>query len=215
MKCRLCGAEELQAFRVAALDYHECGRCSYIGLSPRHHPSHEAELARYRLHRNELSDPGYRRFLEVFLQKGVAPFLPRGGRVLDFGSGPVPALAALLEEGGWNCKPYDPFFAPGETWRRRQWDCIVLHEVAEHLRQPGRTLRALACRLIPGGLLAIRTRFRPISREAFATWWYREDPTHLGFFAPPCLRHFAAGSALEVVVIEEPDLALFRRPLLT
>ncbi|HUW39857.1 MAG TPA: class I SAM-dependent methyltransferase [Rectinemataceae bacterium] len=212
MLCRLCGSAATRSESVGDADYLRCGDCGYIALARRFFPSRESEEARYRLHRNDPAEPGYRAFLGTFIERAVEPFLERGASVLDFGSGPVNSLSLLLAERGWAATSYDPYFAPGGAWRRRGWGAIALHEVAEHLRQPGRTFAALARLLLPGGILAIRTRFAPDSLEAFESWWYRRDLTHLGFYRPRSFRCLAGALGLELVLLESPDLAVLRKP---
>ena len=211
MACRLCASRDTATRVVEGRSYEDCPRCGYIGLARRHWPERAAEEARYRLHRNDPSEPGYRSYLERFIDAILAPRLAPGARVLDFGSGPEPALSILLGERGFAAQPYDPFFAPGSSWRRRGWDAIVLHEVAEHLRAPARTMAALARRLAPGGLLAIRTRFPPERPPEFAGWWYRRDATHLGFWRKESFAYLARELGLELVLAQEPDSALLRR----
>jgi SAM-dependent methyltransferase len=211
MACRLCASRETTLFRVEGLEYADCRDCGYLGLGRRHFPSRASEEARYRLHRNDPADPGYRAYLEAFVAKAIAPHVPPAGTVLDFGSGPLPALSLLLEERGYEALPYDPYFQPSSAWRRRSWDCIALHEVAEHLRSPARSLAYLAERLAPGGILAIRTLFAPESQDGFASWWYRRDSTHLGFWRPASIEALASALGLGIRLLEPPDLAILGR----
>ncbi|HOX31905.1 MAG TPA: class I SAM-dependent methyltransferase [Spirochaetales bacterium] len=210
MRCRLCSSDSTLPRLAGGLEYRDCPDCGYIGLAPRHWPSRAEEEARYRLHRNDPAEPGYRAYLGAFAELALEPFLGPGARILDFGSGPVPALSLLLAERGFAARPYDPFFAPGSSWRRRSWEAIVLHEVAEHLRSPGRTLAALARRLAPGGILAVRTRFPPEDPAGFESWWYRRDSTHLGFWRPESFSRLARDTGLELALVREPDLAVLR-----
>lgn len=57
----------------------------------------DEQAERYRHHHNELSNPGYARFLCDFVGSCFS-FLPEAGfsRILDYGSGPSPALVGLL-----------------------------------------------------------------------------------------------------------------------
>jgi len=88
---------------------------------------------------------------------------------------------------------------------------VAVHEVAEHLRFPRRALGALARRLEPRGRLALRTRFAPEDEAAFARWWYREDPTHVGFFRERSFRFLAGLLGLDLEELAAPDRAVFRR----
>lgn len=195
MTCPVCGRREPRNpdappwALVRDASYRRCPSCSYIRLDRHLLLPPEMERARYLRHRNDPEDPGYRSYLEDFIRKAVLPFAPPEGRILDFGSGPVPVLARLLSDRGYRVSAYDPFFAPDRTARTGPFDLIALHEVAEHLARPYFELARIARALAPGGRLAIRTRFAPEDPGDFRTWWYREDPTHVGFFGS---RSFAA-----------------------
>jgi hypothetical protein len=210
MACRLCASPDALPFRVGDFEYEDCPRCGYIGLVRRFFPDRATEEARYRLHRNDLAQPDYRAYLSTFIDTALVPYLEIGAAVLDFGSGPEPALSRLLDERGYRTTSYDPFFAPKASWRHRVWEGIAVHEVAEHLRAPARTFAALAKRLAPGGLIAVRTRFPPPTRAEFAAWWYRRDSTHLGFFRPESFARLACRLGLELLLVSSPDIALLR-----
>ncbi len=210
MTCRLCGGKSAP-FSVRGAMYAECGDCGYIGIEQARIPTPAAEEARYRLHRNSYDDPAYRAWIEQYLDI-VVPFMAEGASVLDFGSGPEPVPARLLTERGFEPSIYDPYFAPGDSWRSRQWDAILVHEVAEHLARPGETMAMLAGLLAPGGALCIRTRFPPVGREAFARWAYRMDSTHVGFFPERCLRLLSARLGLEPALLESPDRVVLLKP---
>lgn len=212
--CRLCGGP---AARLDAplgnknLSYARCERCGYVGLDPEHFPGAEEEKKRYLLHRNSPSDPGYLRYLQEFLDLAVLPYLAPGARALDFGSGPAPVLSSLLESAGFGCDCFDPFFLPDLSWQDRTYDAILLHEVAEHLHDPARTLLELAPRLAPRGIIAIRTRVPPADAESFRTWWYRMDPTHVGFFTPKSLEMVFTAVGLHSVQCSLTDCIVLRR----
>ena len=173
-------------------------------------PTSEAAAARYRLHRNDPDDAGYRSYLEAFIERAVAPFVRAGSRILDFGSGPRPVLARMMEERGWPVALYDPHFAPDARSLRGPFRLAVVHEVLEHVPRPYATLVRLRRRLAVRGLIAIRTRWAPQDPAGFARWWYREDPTHVSFFAPSCFRALAARLGCGIPLLAEPDLAVLR-----
>jgi hypothetical protein len=211
--CEACGAAT-EAFEIAskkgAREYFRCLACGFTRLSPRFKLSQGEEKKRYLLHRNALSDKGYADFLAVFLEKAIKPFARPGARILDFGSGPEPALSAILEESGYPCDRYDPFFARTRLWKTRSYDLIALHEVVEHLWQPAEVFKRLIPRLAPGGAISIRTRFLPARPEDFASWWYRMDPTHVSFFTIDSLFAFFSPQGLAASKISPPDIAVFR-----
>lgn len=217
MTCPVCGHRESRdsgapPWALArGAPYFRCPRCSYVYLDRNRLPRPEEEKARYLRHRNDPEDPGYRSYLEDFIRKAVLPFAPPGGRILDFGSGPVPALAALLGGRGYLVSVYDPFFAPDRPARAGRFDLIALHEVAEHLARPYFELSRLARTLAPGGRLAIRTRFAPENPREFERWWYREDPTHVGFFGSRAFDSLAARLGMAKALDDGVQTLVLRR----
>lgn len=210
MQCRLCGGVAV-SFTTRDAEYDECVDCGYIGIEHGRIPEPSAEEARYRLHRNSFDDPVYRAWIDQYLDV-AAPYIAPGGSVLDFGSGPEPVPARMMSERGFRMCIHDPFFAPGDSWRSREWDAILVHEVAEHLSLPGEIMAMLAGLLVPGGALCIRTRFPPADRKAFDRWAYRMDSTHVGFFPERCLGLLAARLGLEPALLESPDRAVLLKP---
>jgi SAM-dependent methyltransferase len=213
MTCRACA----RAFRGAAASpwvvvggttYYRCPACGHVRLEDSRVLPPAEERARYLLHHNDPEEAGYRSYLTSFVERAIVPFAAPGARVLDFGSGPVPALAMLLRERGYTVSIYDPYFAPDRRTLNGPFDLVAVHEVIEHLRRPYATLARLARRLRPHGVLAIRTRFSPGEPEAFARWWYRQDPTHVGFFEARTLTAMAACISATVLLVEAPDLAV-------
>lgn len=216
MTCPLCGFRTSRnpAVRpwaeIRGQAYARCPRCTYIYLDRSRLPSRGEEKARYLRHRNDPADPGYRSYLEEFVRKAVLPYAPPGGRILDFGSGPVPALAALLGDHGFAATAYDPYFAPDPPYRAGPFDLIAIHEVAEHLSRPYFEFARLARILAPGGRFAVRTRFAPEDPGEFRTWWYREDPTHVGFFSSRSFAVLAGRLGMSVELEDGRDTLVLR-----
>jgi hypothetical protein len=196
--------------KKSTLAYHRCERCGFIHLGQKHFVAQAEEKARYLLHRNDISNPGYVAFLRSFIMKAIAPFKAPDCLVLDFGSGPAPILARNLEEAGYRCDVYDPIFAKTRLWRERRYDAILLHEVAEHMRSPGTTLAFLTTLVDEGGIIAIRTRFLPESMEDFGSWWYRMDPTHVSFYTVRCLVDYFAARGFSLLSLYAPDIIVFQ-----
>lgn len=210
MKCRLCGAES-DEFVCGQTIYAECPHCYYIGMDPGSLPRPESEAARYRLHNNSYGDSRYRDWIALFLD-AVATFMPAGSRVLDFGSGPTPVPARILSDRGCLVTIYDPYFAPDGHWRQHGWDAILMHEVAEHLHEPGAVFTELCGLLSPGGSLCVRTRFPPRDRKALALWRYRMDETHVGFLGEDSFAWIARHLGLKLAMLSPPDCAVLLKP---
>ncbi len=102
----------------------------------------DRERAVYELHENSESDPGYRRFLTKLAEPLLARMEP-GACGLDFGCGPGPALAKMLEEAGLAVALYDPFFYPDDRLLTQRYDFVTCTEVVEHLYQPAEVFQML------------------------------------------------------------------------
>ncbi|MBX2987024.1 MAG: class I SAM-dependent methyltransferase [Bdellovibrionaceae bacterium] len=151
------------------------------------------EKARYDTHRN--GDEGHRRFLEP-VARAVAENLPAGARGLDWGSGPVPALAEMLGERSFDMRIYDPFYH--DVRPQGAFDFITTTEVIEHCHEPARDLCAMRELLAPGGWLFVMTETHP-GPAKMASWYYWRDPTHVSFFSPRSFEKFATLFGLELV----------------
>ena len=182
LPCPLCGARQSALFhRDKRRDYLHCPCCALVFVAPQYYLTREAERLEYDKHQNIAGDPGYRHFLSRVL----VPLLPRlcvGDRGLDFGSGPGPELAQMLREAGMEMQLYDVFYAPDDAVFNEQYDFICATEVVEHLHQPGLELERLWRLLGTGGYLAVMTKL-VIGAQEFASWHYKNDPTHVCFFS--------------------------------
>lgn len=159
----------------------QCAQCSLVFVDPVERLNATQEKAEYDLHNNDCDDPGYRQFLS----RVVTPLCqqikaPANG--LDFGCGPGPALAQMLRERDYNMAIYDPFYAPDKTVLQRQYNFITATEVIEHLFCPHEVLSQLWQLIEPGGILAVMTKLL-IDRDAFSSWHYKNDSTHVCFYS--------------------------------
>lgn len=208
--CPVCtGATTRFLAQVEDRDYWRCADCLATFLAAGQLPDAAAELAHYRLHRNDPGDLDYRRFLGRLAEPLLARLSP-GARGLDYGCGPGPALAAMLHEAGHPMAVYDPFFAPDESVLRGHYDFITCTEVIEHFHRPAREFACLDALLAPGGWLGLMTEFQTDDAR-FARWHYRRDPTHVVFYREATLRHLAAHWGWHCE-IPRPNVALLRKP---
>mgnify|MGYP006278539613 CR=1 FL=1 len=193
---------------VAGRHYHRCPDCLATFLSPSQRPDVATEQAEYDRHRNEVDDPGYRRFLGRLADE-LVPLLPARSRGLDFGCGPGPALVAMLRERGFDAAKYDPLYFPESGLLSEHYDFITCTEVVEHLHDPAGTFRLLDRCLRPGGWLGVMTCFQTDDGR-FANWHYRRDPTHVVFYRQETMQRLAADLGWECR-IPRKDVAIFRK----
>lgn len=208
--CPVCENAELVPFReVGPHRYFRCDHCEATVMAPECRLPESRERAVYELHNNNADDPGYRRFLSKLAQPLLGHVEP-GARGLDFGCGPGPALARMLEEAGLHMALYDPFFYPDAAALDRRYDVITCTEVVEHLHHPAEVFRMLDSLLRPGGCLGIMTCFQTDDAR-FDNWHYRRDPTHVVFYREQTFRWLAQhyGWDLEIPV---KDVVLLRKP---
>ncbi|HEY7884625.1 MAG TPA: class I SAM-dependent methyltransferase [Cellvibrionaceae bacterium] len=159
-----------------------CLHCALVFVPPTLFLNSAEEKAEYDLHDNHPEDPGYRKFLSRIAEPLLARLPTEGAKGLDFGCGPGPALASMLEEAGCRVALYDIFYYPDQRVLNQHYDFITATEVFEHLHQPAAVINRLWQCLVPGGCLAIMTKL-VVDREAFSGWHYKNDPTHVIFFS--------------------------------
>jgi SAM-dependent methyltransferase len=206
--CTVCHEPVLRLLMtVKDVAYWRCPVCQATHMDPAHWLEPSAEKAVYDLHDNDTEDAGYRRFLGKLAEPLLAR-LPPGARGLDFGCGPGPALATMLEQSGMDMTLYDPIYFPQQAALTQTYDFITCTEVAEHLHNPRSTFERLAKCLKPGGWLGVMTCFQT-DDASFRNWHYRRDPTHVVFYREATLAWLADAMnwRLEVPV---KDVALFQ-----
>ncbi len=217
--------------RIRERRYTRCSVCDQIQCHTDDLPTPEEERERYDEHNNDLTDRRYREYLEGFIDAAVEPYVPGGPdggavspsvrdipdggpHILDFGSGPEPALAHLLEERGYRTAIYDPFFAADDgvlSGPGRQYDAITAVEVVEHLFHPGTELERLVSLIRPGGILAVRTGIFAGDAAAFREWWYRRDISHVSFWTDETIRWICRTFDLTKVHRAPGEIVVFRR----
>ena len=195
--CPLCNFCDARFFaRDRRRSYLRCQRCALVWVPAEYHLDREAEKREYDKHENHIEDAGYRQFLRRVFEPLIARLAP-GAKGLDFGCGPGPALASMLEEAGFAVSLYDSFYFPDRRVLQSSHDFISATEVVEHLHHPGRELEQLWRLLNPGGVLAVMTKL-VIDAQAFESWHYKNDPTHVVFFSRETWRWWAGEQGAEL-----------------
>lgn len=208
--CPLCADRDSRAYHSdKKRDYYQCPRCDLVFVTAQQHLDQTAEKAEYDKHENSLQDAGYLNFL-ARTANPLCARLPAGAQGLDFGCGPAPALAMLLEQQGFKTRIYDLYYHNDKAALKQDYDFICSTEVIEHLSQPGAVLKQLWQRLKPGGIMALMTK-RVKDLEAFKNWHYKNDPTHISFFSTNSFAWLAEHLAGELEVIDN-DVVFLKKP---
>jgi len=210
-ECPLCGCFACAEFhRSRRRTYLQCPECSLAFVPPQQHLSPVEEKRQYDLHENDPGDDRYRRFLSRLANPLLQRLAP-GACGLDFGSGPGPTLSLMLAEAGFPTRNYDRWYAPDDSVWDQQYDFITASEVFEHLHAPRFELRRLWSVLRGGGMLGVMTK-RVRDAQAFASWHYISDPTHIAFYSEETFRWLGRQWCTEPEFIAA-DVVLFRKPL--
>lgn len=213
MNCPLCGGSADPFHHSRDRDFFLCPHCQYIFVPPYHYLSPDEEKKRYLEHENSLDNAGYVRMFEAKLDL-LKEHGPKAGSILDFGCGYAPVLKTLLARRGYIPSVYDKFFFP--DWDAGQkFDVVISTETFEHLDSPAFEIDRILDVLKPGGYLAIMTRFYPESGgkpdlEKFKDWYYKNDPTHIGFYGSATLQWLADNRAIDLVFRDDLNFVLYR-----
>ncbi len=195
-KCPLCYGQKVSdywqdKYRV----YLECKECSLVFVPPQYHLSAEEEKKQYDFHQNSPNDMNYRKFLNRLFQP-MQKYIIKGDKGLDFGCGPGPTLSVMFQEIGCDMNIYDKFYADHPGLLQQNYTFITATEVLEHLSDAKYELERLLSCLKSGGVLGIMTKLLT-NKEAFKTWHYKNDPTHICFYSKTAFQwlaeHWQAG----------------------
>lgn len=203
MQCPLCSSLSTKSYHITPLPhqshYYLCSDCFLIFTDPQYILEQSEEKGRYDQHHNDSKDEGYRKFLRT-LTEPLNKLLAPNSYGLDFGCGPGPTLSLIMSELGHKTELYDPYYFPNEDILKNTFDFITSTEVFEHLSKPKLEIEKLMSALKPGGYLAIMTQFY-FDNTDFASWWYKNDPTHICFYHHKTMEWIAEHYQLNIVLM--------------
>lgn len=200
MTCGLCENKNASPFykdEKRTWNYFVCSECELVFRDPETYLDHEEEKKRYSTHDNNIENQGYVDFLMPNV-KTLLPYLKKGAKGLDFGSGPGPILDKLFAEEDIEVKNYDPYFDYHPHLLDDKYDFITCTEAFEHFSIPFKEMVTMNAALKPGGFLLIMTEMYR-DREHFASWGYRTDPTHICFLNKKGLKWMANQWGYEIL----------------
>ena len=200
--CPLCESKDYSQIHKDSLrEYLSCSGCEFVFVPKPYHLSETDEKLRYDTHNNNPMDVRYRQFLSQ-LTEPLLKKIPDDSYGLDFGSGPGPTLSLMLEEKGHHVELYDKFYASKGSIFNKRFDFITATEVIEHLRDPMLEFKRLASALRVNGYFALMTHL--LTKETdFSNWYYKNDPSHIGFFNKQSLVYLAKELKLELDIYSE------------
>lgn len=211
MKCRLCNSESIQEIYRKNDLYFFCNNCNLIFIDKDEFPDFKEERARYEEHDNNHENEGYVKMFQRFIESIIEPYQEKmGNKCLEFGCGPGPVLADLLEEIEFKVDKYDPHFYPEKVYKNQKYDLITSTEVWEHFKNPYKMIAEIVDQLKPEAFLAVMTSFHP-GIDKFEDWWYPWDPTHIVFYNEKTMNWIAKEFSLEIVKIEKDKYCLFKK----
>ena len=178
--CILCREKTYYFYRFTEKDYYRCSGCRSIMMDPFDYLPAAEEKKRYDQHKNDVNDPGYREFARPLVEKVLQKFTP-GAVGLDYGAGPGPVSAVLLQGRGFKIALYDPFYWNDREVLDEQYEFIICCEVIEHFYAPAREFKFLRSLLKPHGSLYCMTEIYSDDLD-FERWYYKNDPTHVFFY---------------------------------
>lgn len=199
--CRICKGPTVKFYHAGMKsDYYSCPYCEFISKDVDTQLTEEEELTLYNTHVNSMDDPHYVSYFRAFIEKTLLDHCTVGMVGLDFGSGPEPVLAKLLERDyGFRMDIYDLFYSPDKSYDNQTYDFITVTEVLEHLRTPMAYFELFGTLLKEDGILAVMTNFHSNSEQHFNKWHYTRDHSHISFYTPRTFDVIAGLVGMEIL----------------
>lgn len=182
-QCLLCDSKATQPFQTE--HFLRCTECFLIFKDPATRLSLSEERTRYQTHQNSMENEGYVQFLKPVVDV-TKDYVEHRGRILDFGCGPGPVLAELLQREEFKTFRYDPFFYPQGLENLPALDAVTCTEAAEHFYLPKKEFATIFSLLKPQGSLILMTEIYSEDTK-MADWYYTKDPTHVCFYSTKTL----------------------------
>ncbi|MDC0611200.1 class I SAM-dependent methyltransferase [Vibrio sp.] len=208
--CPLCHSDQIHHYHTdKSREYWQCKRCELVFVGSDYLLPEKDEKSFYDLHENDIYDERYRRFLSRVYEP-ISNRVAADASGLDFGCGPGPALAHMFQESGKQMSLYDIYYYPDVSSLERQYDFMVSTEVIEHIFEPDIVWKSWLKLVKPGGWIGLMTKLVK-DVDAFATWHYKSDLTHVRFYSRNTFEYLAERDQLELEFIGN-DVILFKVP---
>lgn len=211
-KCPVCTSSTEEIQHPTFGKYFSCNVCEFIFKSREEIITSTTEKNIYDQHNNSIDQEGYVDFLYGFLHNALFPYIHQNRKGLDFGSGPTPVLAEILQEyHGCSMDIYDLFYSPNKVYLNKKYDFITSTEVAEHLINPMEYFKLFKELLNNNGVLAIMTLFHPRDLHRFMSWHYIRDKSHVSFYSIKTMEYIANNIGLEIIYTNDNRYVTFTK----
>lgn len=210
--CKICKnkTKKVQDEKIGTFLF--CARCGFISKPQESFLSPKEEIERYNQHNNSIEDPRYVLFFEKFIKAAFLNFVKKSTKGLDFGSGPSPVLAQILEKHyGFHMDIYDVYYSPEKIYEGKTYDFITSTEVVEHLSKPMDAFHLFNKLLKPGGIAAIMTLLHHNDEQRFLQWHYHKDLTHISFFSSKTMEYIARKTGFKIIYNDDKRYITFQK----
>lgn len=211
-KCKICGFETKEFYdKQFDIKFYHCLNCEFISKDENSIISEKEEIKIYNYHNNSIEDQNYVDFFKKFLDSSVMKYVNNGRKGLDFGSGPSPVLATILERDyNYSMDIYDLFYSKEKSYIGKKYDLITCTEVVEHLKYPMEYFSLFKQLLVDDGTLGIMTLFHSNNTEEFCDWYYRRDMSHISFFTAKTMTVISKLIKMELVYTDDNRYSVFK-----
>jgi len=210
--CDICGSETSEIFHKGfQLNFYYCNDCEFISKDKNAIITAEEEFRIYNLHENTIEDPRYVDYFKRFIHSAILNYCGTGRKGLDFGSGPSPVLATLLERDyDFSMDIYDLFYAPKKIYEGKKYNLVTATEVVEHLKNPLDYFCQFKDLLEDDGLLSIMTSFHPNNDVAFMNWHYIREACHISFYTLKTMEVISEKVGLKIIHTDDRRYTTFK-----
>lgn len=180
LACILCNSPTELFYEIKNKKYYKCQNCSSLMLDPLNYVNSDQERGRYEIHNNDINDTRYQKFVYPIVEAVKSNYNTKH-LGLDYGAGPGPVIASLLQKEGYHLNLYDPYFHIYPENLAKKYDYIICSEVIEHFHKPYEEFKGLANMLNENGRIFCLTSLYDEDID-FGGWNYKNDETHVFFY---------------------------------
>ncbi|MAE66235.1 MAG: hypothetical protein CMJ18_18345 [Phycisphaeraceae bacterium] len=213
--CPICGSDARRfLFEERGYPVHKCRDCSHVYVSPRPSEAWLADVyADAYLPESENAWEGDRSTVDVATARALTRYNPQRGDLLDVGAGFGGVLVHAAKD-GWRVHGIEPNRKAFEVARQRlgadadlrqtifedvdlpagSFDCVLMVNVIEHVRDPVALCRRAHELLRPGGCLALRWPQALFQTRLLYNLKLQKQPPRICLSAPIHLHEFTRAS---------------------